>query len=38
MRRIINSTHITLDGVIASPHTWPSGRVSDEAGVTIQTD
>ena len=25
MRRIINSTFITLDGVIANPHTWPSG-------------
>jgi len=37
MRRIINSTYITLDGVIANPQTWPSGRVSDEAGVTIQT-
>ena len=38
MRRIINSTYITLDGVIANPQTWPSGRVSDEAGVTIQTE
>jgi dihydrofolate reductase len=38
MRRIINSTYITLDGVIANPQTWPSGRVADEAGVAIQTD
>jgi dihydrofolate reductase len=38
MRRIINSTYITLDGVIANPQTWPSGRVSDEAGVAIQTE
>jgi dihydrofolate reductase len=38
MRRIINSTYITLDGVIANPHTWPSGRVSDEAAVAIQTE
>jgi dihydrofolate reductase len=37
MRRIINSTYITLDGVIANPHTWPSGRVGDEAGLEIQT-
>jgi dihydrofolate reductase len=38
MRRIINSTFITLDGVIANPHTWPSGRVGDPAAVAIQTD
>ena len=38
MRRIINSTFITLDGVIANPHTWPSGRVGDPAGLAIQTD
>ena len=38
MRRIINSTYITLDGVIADPQTWPSGRMSDEAGATIQTE
>ena len=38
MRKIINSTYITLDGIIANPHLWPSGRVSDDAGVTIQTD
>ncbi len=38
MRRIINSTYITLDGVIANPHTWPSGRVADDAGLAIQTD
>ena len=38
MRRIINSTFITLDGVIANPHTWPSGRIGGQAGVAIQTD
>lgn len=38
MRKIINSTYITLDGVIANPHHWPSGRVSDDAGVTIQNE
>jgi dihydrofolate reductase len=37
MRRIINSTFITLDGVIANPHTWPSGRVNDPAGLDMQT-
>jgi hypothetical protein len=24
MRKIINSTYITLDGVIEGPHLWPS--------------
>ncbi len=38
MRRIINSTFITLDGVIANPHEWPKGRVSDDAGLAIQTE
>ncbi len=38
MQRIINSTCITLDGVIASPQHWPSGRVSDDAGVAIQAE
>ncbi len=38
MRKIINSTYITLDGVIANPHLWPSGRVSDDAGVAMQTE
>ena len=26
MRRIINSTYITLDGVIENPQDWPSGK------------
>lgn len=38
MRRIINSTFITLDGVIANPHQWPSGRITDDAGVAMQTE
>jgi dihydrofolate reductase len=38
VRRIINSTYITLDGVIANPQNWPSGRVTDDAGTAIQTD
>ena len=24
MRKIINSTYITLDGVVEGPHLWPS--------------
>jgi dihydrofolate reductase len=38
MRRIINSTYISLDGVIQNPQDWPSGKVSDDRGLTIQTD
>jgi dihydrofolate reductase len=39
MRKIINSTYITLDGVIEGPHLWPSlGRPSDERFGQIQTD
>jgi dihydrofolate reductase len=38
MRRIINSTYITLDGVIANPQDWPSGRMTDDAGTTIQRE
>lgn len=38
MRRIVNSTYITLDGVIADPQDWPSSEVSDEAGGAIQTE
>ena len=31
MRRIINSTYISLDGVVEAPHLWPSlDRPSDE--------
>jgi dihydrofolate reductase len=39
MRKIINSTYISLDGVIEGPHLWPSlGRPSDERFGQIQTD
>jgi dihydrofolate reductase len=39
MRKIINSTYISLDGVIEGPHLWPSlGRPSDERSGQIQTD
>jgi dihydrofolate reductase len=39
MRKLINSTYITLDGVIEGPHLWPPlrGGQSDEGG-SIQTD
>jgi dihydrofolate reductase len=38
MRKIINSTYISLDGVIEAPHTWPPTGPDDEAATTIQTD
>ena len=39
MRKIINSTYITIDGVVEGPHLWPSrGRPSDERSGQIQTD
>jgi dihydrofolate reductase len=39
MRRIINSTYITLDGVIEEPQNWPSGRHTDDGrGTEIQTE
>jgi dihydrofolate reductase len=39
MRKLINSTYITIDGVIEGPHLWPSlGRPSDAHGDQLQTD
>lgn len=39
MRKIINSTYITLDGVVEAPHLWPSlDRPSDERAEQIQTE
>jgi dihydrofolate reductase len=39
VRKLINSTYITLDGVIEAPHLWPSlGKPSDERSQQIQTD
>jgi dihydrofolate reductase len=39
MRKLINSTYITLDGVIESPHLWPSLKGgSSVEGDMIQTD
>jgi dihydrofolate reductase len=37
MRKIINSTYISLDGVIENPQDWPSLGVEDDSG-TIQTE
>lgn len=39
MRKVINSTYITIDGVVEKPHLWPSlGRPRDERFEQIQTD
>jgi dihydrofolate reductase len=39
MPKIINSTYISLDGVVEGPHLWPSlGRPGDERADRIQTD
>lgn len=39
MRQLINSTYLTLDGVVENPHLWPplDGGTSDE-GDAIQTE
>jgi dihydrofolate reductase len=39
MRRIINSTYISLDGAIEDPQDWPgNGIESDGVGLKVQTD
>ena len=38
MRRLINSTYITLDGVIEGPHLWPSVGPPDERWEQLQAD
>jgi dihydrofolate reductase len=39
MRKLINSTYISLDGAIENPHLWPSGRHDDDGrGGEIQTE
>ena len=39
MRKLINSTYITLDGVVEGPHLWPSlKRGTSNEGNTIQAD
>jgi dihydrofolate reductase len=38
MRRIINSTYISLDGVVENPQDWPSGLHQDDGrGTELQT-
>jgi dihydrofolate reductase len=39
MRKIINSTYISIDGVVEGPHLWPSlGRPGDERFGQIQAE
>jgi dihydrofolate reductase len=38
MRRIINSTYISADGVIENPHLWPPSGSDGGAGEQIQAD
>ena len=39
MRKIINSTYISLDGVVEAPQLWPSlDRPGDERFGQLQTD
>ncbi|MBV8943526.1 MAG: dihydrofolate reductase family protein [Solirubrobacterales bacterium] len=38
MRKLTNSTYITVDGVIQDPQDWPSLGSSDDRGQTIQTE
>ena len=39
MRRLINSTYVTLDGVIQDPQDWPPTVAEDDGrGFTIQND
>jgi dihydrofolate reductase len=38
LRKIINSTYITLDGVIQNPQNWPSSDIADDTGGIIQNE
>jgi hypothetical protein len=38
VRRIINSTYITLDGVIQNPQDWPLLGGFSEAGAQVQAE
>jgi dihydrofolate reductase len=38
MRRIINSTYVTLDGAVERPHHWPSLGGQDDDGTAVQTE
>jgi dihydrofolate reductase len=38
VRKIVNSTYVSLDGVIENPQEWPSSEASDPRGYTIQRE
>ena len=39
MRRIVNSTYLTLDGAVENPHLWPSlGKEGSDASFGIQNE
>ena len=39
MRKIINSTYITLDGIIGDPQDWPGNGIEDDGtGLKVQLD
>ena len=38
MRRLVNSTYLSLDGVIENPQTWPDTGGFSEEGSTVQTE
>ncbi|GAA4053605.1 dihydrofolate reductase family protein [Nonomuraea soli] len=38
MGRLVNSTYITLDGVVGEPHEWPSTGSDDGTALKLQTD
>jgi dihydrofolate reductase len=38
MRKLVNSTYISLDGIIENPQDWPSLTNTDDRGGQIQTD
>jgi hypothetical protein len=35
MRKIINSTYVTLDGIIGDPQDWPGNGIEDELAGTL---
>jgi hypothetical protein len=38
MRKVVNSTYITLDGVIQNPQDWPALGSFTDAGYTVQNE
>jgi dihydrofolate reductase len=38
VRKIINSTYVSVDGVVENPHHWPASDVQDDAAGVIQTE